>query len=198
MKLKFCGDLDSPDWILREISTLSKNTSLRVKLICAQIIEHILGKELDQEKITKLTRDVGLDQSDVNASIAALIFIISNAVKHEVEDTTLSTELQQLGLPKEHAEVISKSFRDNFDRLQISFNEKIFRLPKLVDVDWRVDYIASSSSLNDIQTPSVTLALQIQTPLKRELTNESFEISADKFRVLLNELTQAQKLMEDL
>uniref|UniRef100_A0A7I4CEH2 Uncharacterized protein n=1 Tax=Physcomitrium patens TaxID=3218 RepID=A0A7I4CEH2_PHYPA len=38
--------------------------------------------------------------SDAKACIAALHFMVSNAAKFDVEDHTLTRELQQLGLPK--------------------------------------------------------------------------------------------------
>jgi len=40
------------------------------------------------------------ETGDVKASLAALTFILSSAAKFNVEDRTLSSELQQLGLPK--------------------------------------------------------------------------------------------------
>lgn len=43
---------------------------------------------------------VYVELSDVKAAIAALIFILSNAAKHDCDAETLSNELQQLGLPK--------------------------------------------------------------------------------------------------
>ena len=41
MKFKFCGDLDAPDWLLAEITVLSRITSVRFKLLSQQIIKHI-------------------------------------------------------------------------------------------------------------------------------------------------------------
>ena len=38
--------------------------------------------------------------SDAKACIAALHFMVFNAAKFDVEDSTLTRELQQLGLPK--------------------------------------------------------------------------------------------------
>jgi len=41
-----------------------------------------------------------LDIGDIKASIAGLRFILTSAAKHDVDASTLSDELQQLGLPK--------------------------------------------------------------------------------------------------
>lgn len=40
------------------------------------------------------------ESGDIKASIAVLSFILSSAVKHDVDSESLSSELQQLGLPK--------------------------------------------------------------------------------------------------
>ena len=40
------------------------------------------------------------DMGDIKGSIACLSFILSSAAKHNVDDESLSNELQQLGLPK--------------------------------------------------------------------------------------------------
>ena len=38
-----------------------------------------------------------VDSSDIKASVAALAFVLRSAAKFDVEDSTLSNELQQLG-----------------------------------------------------------------------------------------------------
>uniref|UniRef100_A0ACB8E531 COMM domain-containing protein 4 n=1 Tax=Sphaerodactylus townsendi TaxID=933632 RepID=A0ACB8E531_9SAUR len=100
MRFRFCGDLDCPDWVLAEISTLAKISSVKLKLICAQVLKDLLGEGIDYEKILKLTSDAKLESGDVKATIAVLNFILSSAAKHNVDSESLSSELQQLGLPK--------------------------------------------------------------------------------------------------
>jgi len=53
MKFRFCGDLDAPDWILKEITILSKIPNIRVRLLCGQVINSIFGEALDYDKIEK-------------------------------------------------------------------------------------------------------------------------------------------------
>jgi hypothetical protein len=55
MKFRFCGDLDAPEWILSEVSVLSKMSSVRMMLVCRHIVEQLLGKGISYEKIMKLT-----------------------------------------------------------------------------------------------------------------------------------------------
>ncbi|XP_046555794.1 COMM domain-containing protein 4-like isoform X2 [Haliotis rubra] len=198
MRFRFCGDLDCPDWVLAEISILSKMTSVKMKLLCVQVIKDILGAGLDYDKVYKLTSDAKFEMGDVKASIAALTFILTSAGKYSVDGDTLSNELQQLGLPKEHATSLTKSYSDSLDKLQIRLQEQSLRLSSLENVKWRVDYILSSSELKDINEPSVQIRLEMKNPDTRSTEPVAFTVSADKFRVLLNELKQADSMMDTL
>ncbi|XP_071097902.1 COMM domain-containing protein 4-like, partial [Haliotis cracherodii] len=186
LRFRFCGDLDCPDWVLAEISILSKMTSVKMKLLCVQVIKDILGAGLDYDKVYKLTSDAKFEMGDVKASIAALTFILTSAAKYSVDGDTLSNELQQLGLPKEHAGSLTKSYSDSLDKLQMRLQEQSLRLSSLENVKWRVDYILSSSELKDINEPSVQIRLEMKNPDTQSTEPVAFTVSADKFRVLLN------------
>eukprot|EP00753_Platysulcus_tardus_P020980 PLAT8541.1.p3 GENE.PLAT8541.1~~PLAT8541.1.p3 ORF type:complete len:226 (+),score=118.92 PLAT8541.1:38-715(+) len=224
MKFRFCGDLDAPDWILAEISVLAKISFVKAKLLAVQVVRQLLGGQISFEAVAKLNKSGALSASDVKAAIAALNFILSNAVKYNVEDSTLSLELQQLGLPREHSEAIAKPYRNNRLRLREVFGEDSFSLPRLASVDWRVDTLLASSSLATVEKPTVQLALTLETVergaaeadgeeesksgedggdadvgkpgVRRE--EVAFELDASKFRVLLSELKTARALMEQL
>ncbi|GFR95168.1 COMM domain-containing protein 4, partial [Elysia marginata] len=64
---------------------------------------------------------------DIKASIAALAFILSSAAKYDVDAETLSNELQQLGLPKEHTTSLCKSYSDAQSKLQESYRDASLR-----------------------------------------------------------------------
>ena len=51
MKFKFCGEADAPDWVLAEIATISKISSVRVKLLVGQILKGLIEGNLDYEKV---------------------------------------------------------------------------------------------------------------------------------------------------
>jgi len=198
MRFRFCGDLDCPDWVLAEISTLSRLTSIKVKLLCTQVVKEILGESIDYDKVNKLTSDAKFEQNDVKASIAALHYILCSAGKYGVEGETLSNELQQLGLPKEHSGSICKAYSDNLVSLQTRFKEQSLRLSSLEDVQWRVDYILSSSHLQDVGEPCVQLKLDIKNPDTGAVEPLVFSADPQKFSLLLAELKQMQSMMASL
>ncbi|KAI6078001.1 COMM domain-containing protein 4 [Aix galericulata] len=132
---------------------------------------------------------------DVKATIAVLDFIFSSAAKHNVDGESLSSELQQLGLPKEHATGLCRSYEEKQSSLQESLRACSLRLSQLDSVSWRVDYTLSSSELRDVGEPLVHLLLRLRGGTAAAVP---VAVSADKFRVLLAELKQAQALMQTL
>ncbi|XP_051979191.1 COMM domain-containing protein 4-like [Xyrauchen texanus] len=198
MRFRFCGDLDCPDWVLAEISTLARISSVKMKLLCVQVIKYLLDEGIDYDKISKLTSDAKFESGDVKASIAVLSFILSNAAKHDVDSESLSSELQQLGLPKEHTTGLCKSYEDKHNALQEKLRESSLRLGRLEAVNWRVDYTLSSSELKEVNEPTVQLRLQARNPETDSRETTVVSVTADKFRVLLTELKQAQVMMNAL
>ena len=67
----------------------------------ALIAQSLINKEiLQNEKIEKLAVDTKLEVNDIKACIALIEFVLTSGAKYFVNGETLSSELQQLGLPK--------------------------------------------------------------------------------------------------
>ncbi|XP_064878247.1 COMM domain-containing protein 4 isoform X1 [Oncorhynchus nerka] len=173
-------------------------SSVKMKLLCVQVLMDLLGEGIDYDKVSKLTADAKFENGDIKASVAVLTFILSSAAKHDVDSESLSSELQQLGLPKEHTTGLCKSYEDKHIALQEKLRESSLRLGRLEVVSWRVDYTLSSSELQEVNEPTVQLCLQTQGAETGHTETTIVSVSADKFRVLLTELKQAQAMMNAL
>jgi len=196
MKFKFCGELDAPEWILKEIDVISKLPNLRVRVIAGQVVAQLLGGSIEYEKVEKFIEDAHLSRiSDTKATLAALRWILTNAAKYDVDDTTLSNELGQLGLPKDICDAVVKPYNDNKDKLRNQFRQNILKLPRLQSSDWRIDLILNSSLITDVFAPSVQLKLNLISTdgTAKETT---FELSEEKFKLLLSDLRTARSLMD--
>ncbi|KAM7157450.1 COMM domain-containing protein 4 isoform 1-T1 [Molossus nigricans] len=197
-RFRFCGDLDCPDWVLAEISTLAKISSVKLRLLCSQVLKELLGQGIDYEKVLKLTGDARFELGDVKATVAVLSFIFSSAAKHSVDGESLSSELQQLGLPKEHAASLCRCYEEKQSPLQEHLRACSLRISRLAGMGWRVDYILSSSLLRSVEEPMVHLQLKVANAPDVPAQPVAISLSADKFQVLLAELKQAQTLMSSL
>ena len=67
------------------------------------MIQCALTGEIDYAKVSKMMPS---GHSDTKGVVAALQFVLSNSAKYDIDDTTLQLEIQQLGLPKENADVL--------------------------------------------------------------------------------------------
>lgn len=198
MKFRFCGDLDCPDWVLAEISTLSKITSVKMRLLCAQVIKDLFGESIDYSKVEKLTSDAKYELSDVKASIAALSLILSSAAKYSVDGDSLSNELQQLGLPKEHSVSLCKTYAENLTKLQDTFLQGSLKLKRMAGLEWRVDFVLGCSELREMSEPEVQLRFNEVDSINGTGRPVSFLMTSQKFSLFLSELKQAQRLMGGL
>jgi len=176
-----------------------------MKFIVKEVITHILTGILDLEKVLTHTTKSGLSDSDVKAVIAALDFILTNGAKYNVDEQVLVTELQQLGLPKENCDSLVRPFVESRQAMQEKLLARSLRLDTIKSVDWRVNYILSSHDFNNVNAPTVQLALSVGRPAARthedskgKSVEHSFEIDADKFRVLLAELQIARAIMDTI
>eukprot|EP00899_Mesostigma_viride_P009524 jgi/Mesvir1/18573/Mv17082-RA.1 len=139
MKFHFCGGHDVPDWLLAEIFTLSKISSVRIKLLSMQAINNITEGSFEPAALEKFAADCKMGVDDVRACMAALRFIVSNATKFGVDDTTLKRELMQLGLPREHGDMLCRPYKDHRERMADRLRGVSLKLSSLRVRDWYVE-----------------------------------------------------------
>nr|XP_009861974.1 COMM domain-containing protein 4-like [Ciona intestinalis] len=186
MRFRFCGGLDCPDWVLAEINTLARLTSVKMKLLVSQVLKSMNEGKLDFEKVEKITLDAKLGVGGVKASVAGLEFILSSATKHDIGWETLLDELQQLGLPKEHSVALCKSFERNVESLREKFLERSLRRSgRVVGVDWKINPGVGGSRVVDVR---VSMGSGVV----------SFAVEESKLKQLLDELKQVQTQIEQI
>lgn len=217
MKFRFCGGLDAPDWILAEVAVLSKMSSIRIKLICRQVITHLLGRPFDYDKCHRLTTSerIKLDADEKKALLAALRFMLGNAAKFDVDGTQeLPLEFAQLGLPADVCASMCKEYTKCKAAMRDHFERTALQLPHVLSTEWRVDFLISSSSIRELAAPQVRLNMSLSKAPASVVVSDgngasstsaastsralAFELSADKFRALHADLKAARAIMASL
>ncbi len=120
----------------------------------------------------------------------------------------LITEIQQLGLPKENSDTISKLYRENKDALSDKLSEKSYRISKLLSTDWRVDQVFASSNSQLTKQKLIQLKFRIdenpqadsESLLRsdQDIQEVNMEMTAEDLDVLIYELSQAQQVMQNI
>jgi len=139
MKFKFCGNTDCPDWLITEITYLTKITPVKLRILGNLICKFIM-KEGDTQKINKILEEMNLTPGEITIVISCLCFIIKSSAKFNTDDMILSQELQQLGLLQDNADAISKVYKKNKDLLRTYLKDDIFSFNKIQDVHHKIGY----------------------------------------------------------
>jgi hypothetical protein len=113
MLLKFLGNGDLPDWLISERSTLSFASSARIKFILIQIYNMLMEAEVNWDASYHYLMNAKLADSQIRTVLAALSFIIQNAVRFDVDAEDLAQELEQLGRPLSHTSIIIRFYCEN-------------------------------------------------------------------------------------
>jgi len=148
MKFKFCGNIDCPEWIISEITFLTKISTIKLRIICNNVVNCIITNGKNLNDIVKSLEEMDFNQEEAYVIVCVLEFIIKNSSKFDVEDLILNQELQQLGLPQENADSISRVFKNNKDNLKKILKSKTFSFEKIQKIDYKVSYILANNYAN--------------------------------------------------
>ncbi len=117
-----------------------------------------------------------------------------------MEEEILFLELQQLGLPTDISKAIVRCFSTAKQDLLARFAKQTLQLPRLQNMEWRVDYVIASSFLSNVNAPTARLDLTMSKPDPRlpGVKELAVEVSAEKLSVLLADLRAARSIMAGL
>ncbi|XP_055302033.1 COMM domain-containing protein 4 [Sitodiplosis mosellana] len=192
MKFRFCGDCDCPEWVLAEIhSSLSMLTSVKLKILTQLVACSILGDEVPEVKLKSSFMTNKNDLKSIKSAMACIRFLLVNATRFRTDETTFSTELQQLGLPQEHSSAICRVFKEQSGNIQEYLTKNSLTVNELIDMTF------------DIPSDAINCAC-ITFKLKNEIidgvpTETSHEINIERsdVRMLLKEMKTVRSLMDE-
>lgn len=198
-----------------EISTISKMSSVRVKLLVGQLVKRAVDGSIDYGKVQKLATGT-IGEGDVQAAVAALHFLLMGAAKHDVEEVQLAKELEQLGVPKEHSDAVCKPYAKDKEALRAELTRTTLSIDKLTKLQWRVNVAkeagnGATPSQGNVGTSGGTgmdddaggrsecgaAALSVAIDVETErLGKVAFDASEAKFRMLLLQLKAARDRLD--
>lgn len=183
MKFRFCGDADCPDWVLVEINTLSKLSSVKLKLLSQVVAQGITNPPIDIQKAEKLFVDSKLDSDiDLRACIACISYILTVSTRFNVNSNVLQSELQQLGLPREHSTSLKRVLDDQILNLTEKFKNSSLQINVLKEVTCETDF----------QTKCAIVQFLIEDKKSKVL------MTPNMIDLLLDDLKNVKKTMTEL
>jgi len=144
-------------------------------------------KQIRPERLEALVADTKLQPKEVAALITAVHWIVHGGARDALEYQVLGDELQQLGMPKEHAGAIARVYRDRRDDLLKSLRQRSLRLSHLESIQWHLQ-----DKIGEKVGPEVLLHLNLGSNTRKVLLSEA------RLRVLVAELETARNISSRL
>jgi len=157
---------------------LTKITNIKIRIISNNLITCILNDGKNYQEIRKTLEEMNFTEDEANIIMSVLEFILKNAAKFDVEDLILNQELQQLGLPQENADSISKVFKNQKEQLKIKLKDSIFKLSDYANIEYRIAYVLSSDK-NNVKACNVTLSATLPTPFEKDNVDNAENLEKD-------------------
>ncbi|GFG35383.1 hypothetical protein Cfor_10117 [Coptotermes formosanus] len=148
----------------------------------ASVLDPIKSVALWFDRVKKLTADAKFEPSEVKAAVAALLFVLETSARHGVDGETLGSELQQLGLPREHAAALCRVYSDNLTSISSRLQDQSLRLSRLQDVQWRMDTVVVDKSQ---MVGELRVGVRVFYPASGTHHTHNFNISAQQLHLLL-------------
>ncbi|XP_064552340.1 COMM domain-containing protein 4 isoform X2 [Drosophila montana] len=189
MKFRFCGDGDCPDWVLAEIiSTLSNLSVDNLEQLAQIVAKRISGKQFEEAIVRSLTSSV---TNDGKTAVACVHYMLTNAARYSCTETIFGEEIQQLGLPKDHAAAMCRVLQAHATVIRQKLIDKAFRINELQS-------IRNVTSPGEPPPNCATLELKISQELVDGLpkdTTHIVNIECAQLGALLDEMKLARDIM---
>lgn len=130
------------------------------------------------------------ERHTAKSALAAIRFILTNTVRYNVSTEILGQELLQLGLPKEHANMVCKVVTEYFDILQEHQRTKSLRINQFEDL---VCEDTESANYKDI---TLVTKHEVKDEKEHFRTEHRLSIQNQDLKDLVRELETARKVMD--
>lgn len=129
------------------------------------------------------------DRNSAKSSMAALKYIICSAARYCVPQEIFDRELQQLGLPKEHSNVICKVFGEFLERIRKHQLLTTLSLSALSDIK------VEETDSPEYKRIELATKWEVQHGVVLERNEHHLNIRSDVLKTLVSELEIARSLM---
>ena len=147
------------------------------------------GKPLSLQKFK------GLDEKHsiiAKSTYASLVGFILEAAKTDSSGSALSAQLQEAGLGDARMKLVAKKYESNVEEIQKLLGSIGFKLPKIVGIDWRLDYTLRSSKVGKLNGDMYFIKLKTLSALGVPEDVE-FTCNFEQLKDLLSKVRDAKK-----
>ncbi|XP_076447064.1 COMM domain-containing protein 5-like [Babylonia areolata] len=185
-----------------EIKTMVKKSAKMDRDVIRKLLKLVMQSlegEVSYGSFSSIVEGAGdkINEETLGIIYTGLLSLVKCAMRHSsssLKQQHFKEDLEELGIPAEfHEDLTSCVFgtkRPSIDSRQLSSRP---RLPRLLQLKWRVDVAISTSVLNRVLEPSVIMEMTFSNGITKV-----FEIPVSQFHQLRYNVAYVLKQMEDL
>lgn len=137
-----------------------------------------------------------LDQAVVKEAYAAMVTLVTEATKHDLDDNSISSVLEDCKYTSDRIEHFNKVYKSKKPLMQILLSSVGTSPPHIVDVDWRLDYYIKNNHLERVNEAVYLISLKTEVPGCSELKDVQFSCTQEQLQDLVGKLKDASKCLE--
>jgi len=137
-----------------------------------------------------------LDQAILKESYSALVTLVTEAAKHDLEPSSISPVLEECKFSNDRIDAFNKVYSSKKSLMQILLNSVGSSPPHIVDVDWRLDYYIKNNHLERVNEAVYLISLKTEVPGCPELQEVQFSCTQEQLQDLVGKLKDASKCLE--
>ncbi|CAJ0572875.1 unnamed protein product, partial [Mesorhabditis spiculigera] len=182
MHFRFLNGMDCPDWLLAEMAEFSHLSALKFKTLCtiASLSLQEGRKEMNEAETAKYTGQGGVAKEAALRLFFTVRLVLEKAAKAGCSSRDLGMELEQLGVPSEHSNQLSKVYAGCYEKLRAKLLAEAPKEPSL-----HIDRVYEDGS-----------HVNLETTVDGKQEKRTFKMAPPLFSFLLTELDRAAKRIE--
>jgi hypothetical protein len=178
---------------LLDLSALNALSQDQYQQFCSILFEYMINVPTNttdepKEKFSTLMSNEGLKKG-YETLFYNLLQHLLGAVKHNRNSDFVLSSTKSQSLQEDYATQLKASFQRHLSVITTLFDENIFKLTRLLDLEWRFGVTTANSSLNAVGT--CFLQLKLKTVQDGEEKDVIVEMTLSQFYAFLTQLQQA-------
>ncbi|XP_072037983.1 COMM domain-containing protein 3-like [Amphiura filiformis] len=137
-----------------------------------------------------------VDPAALKQTYAALCTLILEAAKHDAENSSISSTLEDCKFSADRIETFANAFLDKKEELRALLSNIGYTHPHVVDVDWRLDYYMKNNHIDKINEPTYLITLKTEVGSREGTKDVQFCCSQEQLQDLVGKLKDATKSLE--
>ncbi|GLE05514.1 hypothetical protein PINS_up014537 [Pythium insidiosum] len=202
MRVRFCGGLEPPEWLLADLNLVGKMANDLVAELCESIGADLTSVDKLYERDDMKTVFIARDEA--KAAMTVLYFVLTEAAKYNSTAHEMEVELLQLGLTQSMSETVAGAYELHRTSLREQLRDRSLKFPQVEKMKYRC--YDPNSNAHDVE-----LRLELDAPAlecgaspnsSRSVESSapsnvlSLTLSEDKFLAMYEELKQAHALLQ--